>query len=199
MSENPPLEFLPHTSDPKAVKEAKTIANCILQNKRTFKRSWRIDYSVFFERYVQYLFGEISKSTGWKAVCNPQYPISGKRPTWGLHYLEPDLVLQKDETQYVLDAKYKSHMYNWSDAGSDNLKDTFRHDLHQILAYCSFNQMTTKKAFLVYPFADFSCHRLHLGSPLSRSEADVCLVGVPLSKNKLAEVKMELSQLISRL
>lgn len=190
-----PAEFVVHASDPVAVKEAKRIANIILQNKRTNKRAWRIDYSEFFERYVQYVFGEVAKSCAAKTICNPHYSVSGQRPTWALHYLEPDLIVQKDDVQYVADAKYKSHMFNWNDT-SDDLKDTFRHDLHQILAYCSFNAMTTKKAMLVYPFSDFAYHKLHIGSPLDRSDADVYLVGIPLVKNQLEEVKEKLNKII---
>ena len=192
----PPLEFVAHASDPMAVKEAKHIANIILQNKRTNKRAWRIDYSEFFERFVQYVFGEVAKSCMAKTICNPHYSVSGNRPTWALHYLEPDLIVQKEDKQFVLDAKYKSHMFNWNDT-SDELKDTFRHDLHQILAYCSFNSMTTKKAMLVYPFMEFAYHKMHLSSPLTRSDADVYLIGLPLVKNQLEEVKERLNELLT--
>ena len=193
--QTPPAEFILHASDPVAVKEAKTIANIILQNKSTSKRAWRIDYAEFFERFVQYIFGEVSKSCMAKTVCNPHYSLTGNRPTWALHYLEPDIIIQKDSLQVVVDAKYKSHMFNWNDTG-DELKNTFRQDLHQILAYCSFNSMQTKKAMLVYPFADFTYHKMHATSPLTRSEADIFLVGLPLMKNKLEDTKQELSQLL---
>ena len=192
----PPQEFIIHASDPMAVKEAKQIANIILQNKRTNKRAWRIDYSEFFERFVQYIFGEVAKSCMAKTVCNPHFSVSGKRPTWALSYLEPDLIVQKEDKQFVIDAKYKSHMFNWNDT-SEELKDSFRHDLHQILAYCSFNSMQTKKALLVYPFVEFAYHRLHLSSPLTRSDADVYLVGIPLAKSLLTELKERINELLT--
>lgn len=192
-----PVEFIPHASDPIAVKKAKFIANVIIKNKRTEMRSWRIDYSVFFERFIQYIFGEVAISSAAKTYCNPHYSVTGNRPVWALNYLEPDMIIQKGDHQIVLDAKYKSHIFNWNNA-SDNLKDTFRHDLHQILAYCSFNPMKSKKAFLVYPYHEFTYHRMHLNSPLTTSSADVYMIGIPLIKNKLEEVKIGLSKIVGR-
>ena len=160
-------------------------------------RSWRIDYSVFFERFIQYIFGEVAISSAAKTYCNPHYSVTGNRPVWALNYLEPDMIIQKGDHQIVLDAKYKSHIFNWNNA-SDNLKDTFRHDLHQILAYCSFNPMKSKKAFLVYPYHEFTYHRMHLNSPLTTSSADVYMIGIPLIKNKLEEVKIGLSKIVGR-
>lgn len=190
-----PFEFMIHASDPLAVKDAKRIANIILQNKRTNKRAWRIDYSEFFERYVQYIFGEVAKSVAAKSISNVHYSVTGQRPLWALHYLEPDLIVQKDNTQYVVDAKYKSHMFNVNDT-SDELKDTFRHDLHQILAYCSFNAMTTKKVMLVYPFNDFTYRMMHITSPLTYSNAQVYIVGIPLKKSMIVEVKERINDIV---
>jgi len=190
-----PSEFIVHASDPIAVKETKRIANIILQNKRSNKRAWRIDYSEFFERYVQYLFGEVAQKVSAKAINNPHFSVSGKRPAWSLSYLEPDLVLQREDEQYIIDAKYKSHVFNWNDY-SDELKDTFRHDFHQILAYSSFNSMQTKKAILVYPFNDFVYHKIKINSPLALNDAFVYFVGIPLEKKKIEDVKEGLNQII---
>lgn len=99
------------------------------------------------------------------------------------------------DTQYVLDAKYKSHMFNQNDAG-EILKDTFRHDLHQILAYCSFNTMTNKKSILVYPFVDFTLRKLRITSPLQKASADVYLLGLPLTKNKFEETKENIQEFV---
>lgn len=190
-----PMEFINHTSDPLAVKDAKRIANIILQNKRTNKRAWRIDYSEFFERYVQTIFSEVAKSSAAKSMSNAHYTVTGQRPLWALHYLEPDLILQKEDTQYVLDAKYKSHMFNVNDT-SDELKDTFRHDLHQILAYCSFNTMTTKKAMIVYPFTEFAYRVMHITSPHTQADAKVYLVGIPMKKSMIEEVKEKINDIV---
>ena len=97
--------------------------------------------------------------------------------------------------QFVIDAKYKSHVFNWNDY-SDELRDTFRHDFHQILAYCSFNSMQTKSAMLVYPFNNFVSHKIKISSPLALNDAFVYFVGIPLEKNKIEDVKEGLNQII---
>ena len=184
-------------SDPLIIKQLKELANIILNNKTNEKLAWRMDYAEFFERYVQYLLGDVAKKKGAREIDNPHYGIQvSNRPSWGLNYLEPDLILQKTQEQVVVDAKYKSHIFNWNES-SDDLKDTFRHDFHQILAYCSLNTMTTKQAMLVYPFSDFTYHKMTVKSPLTHSEAEVFLVGIPLEKSKMEEVKKELNEIIN--
>ncbi|MBR5651782.1 MAG: hypothetical protein IKW93_06170 [Bacteroidales bacterium] len=184
-------------SDPLVIKQLKELANIILSNKTNEKLAWRMDYAEFFERYVQYLLGDVAKKKGAREIDNPRYGVRvSNRPSWGLSYLEPDLILQKAQEQIVVDAKYKSHIFNWND-NSDELKDTFRHDFHQILAYCSLNSMTTKQAMLVYPFSDFTYHKMTVNSPTTNSEAQVYLVGIPLEKNRMEEVKKELNDIIN--
>ena len=184
-------------SDPLIIKQLKELAKIILNNKTNEKLAWRMDYAEFFERYVQYLLGDVAKKKGAREIDNPHYGVrSSSKPSWGLSYLEPDLILQKEQEQIVIDAKYKSHIFNWNEH-SDELKDTFRHDFHQILAYCSLNLMTAKQAMLVYPFSDFTYHKMTVNSPLSHTEANVYLVGIPLEKNRMEEVKKELNEIIN--
>ena len=184
-------------SDPLVIKKLKELGNIILNNKINEKLAWRMDYAEFFERYVQFLVGEVAKKKGANEICNPHYGISVKNhPQWLLRYIEPDMVLQKSEEQMVIDAKYKSHMFNWNDE-SDDLKDSFRHDYHQILAYCSLNSMPTKQAMLVYPFNDFVCHKTRVYSTITHSDAVVYLVGIPIEKKRVEEIEGELSNIIS--
>ncbi len=51
---------------------------------------------------------------------------------------------------YFIEAKYKSHLYNKFGV-SELLKDDYRRDLHQLLAYSSFNTAKEKTVFLCYP------------------------------------------------
>ena len=185
-----------HMSDPFIIKCLKEIAQTILRNKSNEKMAWRMDYAEFFERYVQYLFNDVAKKKGARGINNPHYRIHARNyPQWGLRYLEPDLILQKNQEQVVVDAKYKSHVFNWDD-NSEEFKDTFRHDFHQILAYCSINSMTTKEAILVYPYSDFASHKMTVNSPLTCNEACVNIVGIPLVKSRIEEVKEKISALI---
>ena len=185
-----------HMSDPLIIKKLKELANKILHNRTNERLAWRMDYAEFFERYVQYVLSDVAKKKGAVGINNPHFSIRPNHgPAWGLNYLEPDLILQKGLDQMVVDAKYKSHIFNW-DEKSDDLKDAFRHDFHQILAYCSLNLMKTKQAMLVYPFSNFTCHRMKINSPLTHSEIEIFLVGIPLEKSRIEEVKDKLSKII---
>lgn len=56
-----PVTSIPfRTSDPAVIKEIKEIGMRILQNNVSSKRAWRIDYSEFFERYVQYILKQVA-------------------------------------------------------------------------------------------------------------------------------------------
>ena len=192
-----PTDFIKsRMSDPYIIKQLKELANIILRNKTNEKLAWKLDYADFFEKYVQYLMADIAKKKGAIGINNPHYKIhTGNYPKWGLRHLEPDLVLLKNQDQVVIDAKYKSHIFNW-DEESDELKDTFRHDLHQILAYCSMSSKSEKHAMLIYPFSDITSHKLTLNSPYSHSEAEIFLVGIPIAKNRIEEIEKELDKII---
>lgn len=186
-----------HMSDPHVIKHLKKLANIILNNCSNEKLAWRMDYAEFFERYVQYLIDDIAKKKGARSINNPHYTIGTyNRPAWGLQYLEPDLVLQKGTEQIVIDAKYKSHIFNWNN-DSDELKDTFRHDFHQVLAYCSITSSSTKRGMIIYPFNDFCCHKMKVNNPIVNSEANIYLVGIPIDKTKIEDVKEKLSNIVS--
>lgn len=185
-----------HTSDPYVIKNLKELANTLLNNSTNEKLAWRMDYAEFFERYVQYLLCDVSKKKGAREVNNPHYGISMKnRPSWILNYLEPDIIIQKKNEQVVVDAKYKSHLFNWNN-DSEELKNTFRYDLHQLLAYCSLNGMNKKQAILIYPFKDFTYHQMTVNSPLTTTGAQVFMIGIPLEKNRIEEVKSKLNDVI---
>lgn len=183
-------------SDPPIIQELKLLANTILNNKSNQKRAWRVDCTEVFERFVQYLLSDVARKKGARSINNPHHDIRiSKRPSWTLNYLEPDIIIQKGAEQVVIDAKYKSHIFNW-DGDSNTLKESFRYDLHQILAYCSLNDISTKKALLMYPFSDFTEHRLTITSPLTRTEAKISIVGIPVERDRIEEVKEELNKII---
>lgn len=193
----PTTKIQTHASDPSSIKELKRIASIILNNQSQENVAWRVDYSKFFEVYVQYLIREVGRIKGAKEVSNPHYGIMSSRSlAWGLKYLEPDAILKKESQQYVVDAKYKSHMFNL-DSESEDLKEAFRHDFHQVLAYCSLNSMMNKKAMLVYPYTSFKYQRLQINSPIDPVTSTVYLVGVPMDRAKVLDTISQLSSLIS--
>lgn len=177
-----------HSSDPLIIKQLKDKAEVILSNNSQESLAWSLDYARFFEQYVQYLFEGIAKQLGARQYNNAHYGISlPHRPDWSLSYLEPDLVLQSGDKQIIIDAKYKSHAFNWNDY-SDELRDDFRADLHQVLAYSAFNNMAAKQVALIYPFTDCAIHRMTIHA-LQPTSADVYLVGIPMAKDKMEEIQ----------
>lgn len=193
----PANELIVHAADPLVIKELKEIGNLILQGHVNQSIAWKMDYSEFFERYIQYLFASVSRRKGCSTFNNEQYHISGQRkPRWGLSYLEPDLVLQKQGVQYVIDAKYKSHIFNWRE-NTEDLKESFRHDLHQVVAYSSFSQTERRNVMLVYPYNEFFHRVIKVHSPLDPTTVSVNLVGVPIEKKSLPETIDNLSALVS--
>ena len=193
----PTEELIIHASEPRIIKELKAIGNLILQGHVNQSIAWRMDYAEFFERFVQYLFTSVARRKGCLSFGNEHFSISGKsKPRWGLAYLEPDLVLQKDGVQYIIDAKYKSHIFNWSDT-SDDLKVTFRQDLHQVIAYSSFSQTPHRNAMLVYPYNVFFHRVVDVRSPLDPTTVSVSLVGIPIGKKPLNDTVDNLASIIS--
>lgn len=189
-------EISVHMSDPMIIKEIKLIARKILNNQTNRQVAWRVDNTKFFEAYVQYVFSRVARQKGARQFDNPHYPVStGKRPAWGLSYIEPDLILQKGDEQFVIDAKYKSHILNWSDTG-DDLKDDFRHDFHQVLAYSSFNNMSTKKVMLIYPCQEFVAHHMRVYSPLTRLQSKIYLIGIPIERQKIETITEQLNGIV---
>lgn len=183
-------------SDPLVIKKLKSIANLILRHQSHEQLAWRMNYSEFFERYVQHIMSNVAKKKGTCAKTNPHFQVrTTYHPAWGLSYIEPDLVLEFENKQVMVDAKYKSHIFNWEN-GSDELKETFRHDLHQILAYCSFSSNTNKIAILVYPYTDVMTRKMYISNPITHIENIVYLLGIPIDRNRISEIEEQISKII---
>lgn len=185
-----------HAADPHNIKTLKNLANTILDETSKAQYAWRLDHALFFERYTQYVFRQLGHRLGARTINNPHFRFSGSRPTWALNYLEPDLVMLRHDEQIIVDAKYKSHMYNW-DRKSDNLRNVFREDLHQVLAYSAFSSMSQKRMFLVYPYREFKYYSMRIHSRLNDCTNQVFLLGMPIAKDKIQTILDALFQLIS--
>lgn len=168
-------------SDPLMIKQLKAIANVVLVKTFSVQSPWRLNFSLFFEDYVQFMLKTVAMQKGARMICNPHYELAGKKPVWALRYIEPDVVIVKDDVQYVIDAKYKFHMYNLS-ADTDRLRETFRADLHQALAYSSLSSAIHKNVLLIYPYADFISRELVLRSNINDCFVKVYLVGLSIKQ-----------------
>ena len=174
-----PTELKIHAADPLEIKTLKKIGNRILSSISSEYRAWSIDFSKLFECYVQRVFTTLAKQIGARTINNNKFVISGVRCNWGLAYLEPDIIITKGNQMIVVDAKYKMHMYNTMSEKAESLKESFRHDLHQVLAYSSFENNTKKTAILVYPSNTFKCLRQRISAPNSSCSCNIYLVGIP--------------------
>lgn len=174
-----------HNSDPYLIKQTKDQANKILGYESQVNIAWRVDFTNIFEKYIQYIFNNISQRLGWKTKNNPKYKsYSDSRPTWSLQYLEPDIVISKGKYSVTIDAKYKSHYYN-IDSSSDNLKLEHRNDLHQITAYCAFQINQKKVGFLCYPASFFDSKRMIFNNSQALTDVVIYLFGIPISSTNI--------------
>lgn len=85
-------------------------------------------------------------------------------------------------------------MLNWGSM-SEGLKEAFRSDLHQILAYSS-DPKPRKRVMLAYPSMAFSSQRLQIATPLASASTEVYLLGIPLDTNAMDETLSQLGTLL---
>ena len=177
-------------ADPFLVKKIKTQANKILSNNFSKSIAWRVDFNDVFEKYVQFLFNQVSIETGGEFY--PNYRIksyTNKKYEWELKYLEPDGIYRKGNMITIfIDAKYKSHLLNKS-SQEEELKNTFRTDLHQVMAYTSFSSQNNKHGYLCYPTMTNETKIINFYNPINQSSANITLIGIPLDINYMHEVK----------
>lgn len=140
-----------NSHDPKIITKLKEQANVLLKNESTECAAWRIDMAELFERYVQTIIVQAVRELSGEVYPNKKINGEGYIPPWGLKYLEPDITIRIGNNIYMADAKYKANYYVQSKE-SEILKETHRADLHQLLAYCSFEpQFSNKIGILFYP------------------------------------------------
>ncbi|MCF0185644.1 MAG: hypothetical protein HUJ98_04040 [Bacteroidaceae bacterium] len=177
----PMTMFQIHSFEPAIIKELKKCANILLEHNSANKKAWRIDSAELFERYVQYILRQVGKISGAHVMSNNKFPIYGNyRPAWVIKYLEPDVIMHKDDTFFFADAKYKAHMLNVQ-SSAEVFKEAFRSDLHQVLAYSSFDSSRNKTAMLVYPCNKFKNIRLEAVNKIGNVQNQIFLIGLPFS------------------
>jgi 5-methylcytosine-specific restriction endonuclease McrBC regulatory subunit McrC len=192
-------ELKVHFSDPVIIKYLKAQGNKIL--KRNFEEitAWRIDFSLLFEKYVQFVFTQVSSEIGAIQLNNYKIRrVSYDSPPWSLNYLEPDIILMKNNMDIVVDVKYKSHLFNLQNI-TEELKEEHRKDVHQLLAYTTFTRNKNKIAILCYPYIKEYITYLDYISPVSNIKTKILLLGVPLKKSKLNDLKKFIINQLSRI
>lgn len=192
----PLTNFQIHPFDPVKIKVLKENANKFLEHNTVNDKAWRIDSAELFERYVQYVLTRIGKICGVHVISNHKFPVEGAfRPAWALRYLEPDVILHKENTFLFADAKYKAHMLN-TRSSSDILKESFRSDLHQVLAYSSLDASKNKATMLLYPCDRFKRVRIEAVNRVESVRNEIFLVGIPFTTVGLDECVSKLSKIL---
>lgn len=177
------------SSDNPTIKTCKELANKILNYNLVDSTAWRVDFSDVFEKFVQYIFKEVSKETGGKLFSNFKFPSrTSLHYSWELKHIEPDAIYQKENFLVFIDAKYKSNLYNKYD-NSEILKEDHRHDLHQIMAYSSFSKTDLKYGFLCYPSDKLEIKKIKYINGINKVTNTILVMGIPLKKDCIKEAK----------
>jgi len=180
-----PIRF----SDSPSIKNCKIIANKILNYNFIDSTAWKVDFSDVFEKFIQYVFKIASNETGGRLLSNFKFKgYTDHQSSWGLNHLEPDAIYHKDEIVIMIDAKYKSHLYNKHNS-SDNLKDEHRHDLHQLLCYSSFSKSSVKHSFLCYPSSNIELIKTKYINSVNQNINIINILGVPLKIESIEKTK----------
>lgn len=186
-----------YAGDPTIIKELKAQANVILKKTTASCMAWRMDISVLFERYVQHILSLVAKRLGGRVYSNHKITGSGSIPSWGLKYLEPDVIVRVGDTMIMCDAKYKSHFMN-RDSETEKLKDSHRHDLHQLLAYCAFSPARNKIGMLVYPAMNsISPSVISYHDNIAGVTNKVFIVGLPFDADKITDCENAVFEVIN--
>ena len=189
----PTQELKIHASDPIVIKDLKANGNRILESNGTEYHAWRIDFNKLFEQYVQFIMSKVSAAHNSRLYNNQKFSISGFKTNWTLSYLEPDILLKREDKLIIVDAKYKTHMLNMHSGNVEGLQEAFRHDLHQVLAYSSFDPSSQKITMLVFPATSFKRIKQVVSAPLSSVTNHVYLVGIPFGTIPGTDEAKELS------
>lgn len=122
--------------------------------------AWTLSMQDLFERWVEHLVRAWAHDVGGEVKTGRQLqtliPIEWNRGGIStMKSLIPDLVVRRGNSIWIFDAKYKSHFLDFSESRwmevAEEIRDTHRHDLHQVLAYASVFEASEIQAVLVYP------------------------------------------------
>jgi len=186
-------------NDSNIIRIVKIQANKILNKNFDIGRGWRLDMAEIFEKYVQYIFKQISKEMSCQIFLNYKFrKKTHKSFAWQLSHLEPDIIMLKEKVALFIDAKYKSNFYNLFSV-SPTLKDDHRLDLHQILSYSSFSQLENRIGILCYPSDDVNHNEIIYENNINGIKNKVMFIGIPFSKVNLLHTKEYLLNIMRKI
>lgn len=171
---------------------------------------WVMAMEEFFEAWVEAVLVAVARRIGGALKTGRQHqtvaPISWQPSYLGSQKsLIPDLVLERGDVTYIVDAKYKEHWEELNDSGwrnvEDELRERHRADLLQVLAYANLAKTTNVVACLAYPCSKATWTSLkergrlfHRASvPAGERRLDLLLTALPMGE-KLEAVAAELER-----
>jgi len=143
--------------------------------------AWSMALDRLWEYYVEAKVREEVRRTGGTIrsgrLGETVTPLHWSDPSHrSLGHLVPDMVVVRGRTAWIVDAKYKSHFAEIDENGwrrmADDIRDSHRADLHQVLAYTSLFEAEEITATLAYPLRQDTWMALKARG-LDRSTADV--------------------------
>lgn len=176
--------FVVKASDKQTVKLAKVQSNKILNSYSTTGIAWRVDFNEVFEKFVEYLFKKTINLIGGNLHENKTIFSHNPFNKLSLSYLKPDIILEKDNVLFFVDAKYKSHFFNKNNL-TQKLKDEIRSDQHQVMAYSSFSKSKDKFCFLCYPSNEVNYEKNKYLNIINGTETLLYSIGIPLSSKTI--------------
>jgi hypothetical protein len=186
-------------NDSPRLKDCKRQANRILKRELADSTAWRVDFNDVFEKFVQYVFKDLASSIGGRLAANPRIQANTRvHYAWELRHLEPDAILRTDDIIAFVDAKYKSHLYNKFEI-SELLKDDFRRDLHQVLAYTSFAKTSKKIGIICYPSPEVEIKSTRFRNALNDATSRILVVGIPLKRSVIPQAVRQIASEIDEI
>lgn len=165
---------------------------------------WAMSMEQFFEAWVETLMSHVAHQIGGKLRSGRErqtvVPLNWDPPYLGSQKsLIPDLVIERENTTVIVDAKYKEHWEDmqerrWTDL-EEELRERHRADLLQVLAYSTLARKPKVLVCLAYPCNEERWlslrarnHLLHRASlPLTERRVELLLVAFPLSTRVVTE------------
>jgi hypothetical protein len=142
--------------------------------------AWTLPLDRLWELYVASHVARLSRLSGGQLFLGHRgqtiFPLNWTDPSLRtLGHLAPDIVWRRHDELLVFDAKYKAHFAELDEAGwlrmADEIRDSHRADLHQVLAYAALFDAPRVTTALVYPLRSSTYAALRArGRDVARAE-----------------------------
>ena len=176
---------------------------------------WSMSMDEFFEAWAETVLAGVARKIGgvWRTGRQRQTvtPLSWDPPYLGSQKsLVPDLVLEREDQTFIVDAKYKEHWEEmqrnrWTNL-DEELRARHREDLLQVLAYANLSTKQRTVVCLVYPCQEETWKSLRERNLLfnrasigvGTRRVDLALTALPISTRMLGEAVDVMAREVAR-